>query len=500
MPTVPTYGDFQVRSDPLQPVYQRTPDVSSGAKALGQGLAQVGEAIDRIDYRDSQDAAFKAEAKIREDWQVQRAALRNQYKGDQADQYKAAADEWWAKARETYAQDLSPRAQGIAGRSIGQYKMAQDADTIGYVEREKATAREVNFKTLQSTLARETLQNATPETASDLATVTAQRLRENAIRYAAANGLSSDVGEAMARDQIDNLHKGIALTLASRPDGLKAAQTYISEHSKEMLPADRDQINRQIEVTAKQAKQQRESEASDTAWQLFAQGKPIPADVLGQMDGRERYQLQEAGRVRADRLKDGKTVKTDMPTYIDVREKLARGERVDLRQYTEKIGPVQMEQLLDIQTSVSKGGVKQDAMLTDEQRINNALVGLGIDKKKHPDTAGTFTLEVDRRVRAESAARGGRDLTADEKQKIVDQVSMDKVFVNEWGRDPEKPLALLKPEQLANAYVTVDGRDIKLNTIPATDRMQISEALRKRGLPVTEQQIARIYLSTQKGK
>jgi hypothetical protein len=63
------------------------------------------------------------------------------------------------------------------------------------------------------------------------------------------------------------------------------------------------------------------------------------------MNGRERAQLQESMRTRSERLAAGTPVKTNMTTYIDVREKLARGEKVDLRASTEKIGKGEMEPL-----------------------------------------------------------------------------------------------------------------------------------------------------------
>lgn len=426
MATVPTYGDRQVRTQALQPVMQQTPDVSSGARALAQGLGQLGEAADRIDYRDAQDAAFKAEAALREDWQVQRSKLRQQYKGDQAEQYQTAADEWWAKARESYSKDLSPRAQALAGKSLAQYKLAQDADTLGYVEREKAQAREINFRTLQTTLARESLQNATPETAGAIASVTTKQLRENAIRYAAANGLSSDVGTAMAQEQIDNFHKAMALSLASRPDGLDAARSYITENSQEMLPGDRDAINRQIEQTAKQAKREREDAMSDQAWQLFAQGKTIPEQVLSQMDGRERVQLQEAARARADRAARAAAggdarVKTDWNTYIDVRERLAAGERVDLRTLAEKIGPAQMEQLIDIQTRVAKPKTAVE-VATSEQQLGAYTRQMNLKGKD----LGQFQSAAYEAFN-EHAQRTGKAPTYDERQKILDTLTMDVV-------------------------------------------------------------------------
>jgi hypothetical protein len=249
----------------------------------------------------------------------------------------------------------------------------------------------------------------------------------------------------------------------------------------------------------KQAEAEQEAKFSDQAWQLFSLNQKIPESILSGMNGRERAQLQESMRTRSERLSASKPVKTDMGAYIDVRERLAAGEKVNLRAYTEKIAPAQMEQLLDIQGAAAKPGtVKQDSMLTDEARINAAIVGLGIDKKEDPETAVMLTNEIDRRVRAASAAKGGKDLTADEKQGIVDRVVMDKVYVDEWGRDPQKPLVLLKPEEISKAYVRVNGKDVPVSVVPATDRRQIIQALQATGQIVTEQAIVEMYLAGQK--
>jgi hypothetical protein len=161
-----------------------------------------------------------------------------------------------------------------------------------------------------------------------------------------------------------------------------------------------------------------------------------------------------------------------------------------------------MEQLLDIQDAASKPGtVKQDSMLTDEARINAALVGLGIDKKEDPETAVMLTTEIDRRVRAASAEKGGKDLTATEKQNIVDRVVMDKVYVDRWGPDGDpKPLALLTPEEMSKAYVRVNGRSVRVSSVPALDRRQIVQALQATGQAPTEQAIVEMYLAgKQKG-
>jgi hypothetical protein len=249
-----------------------------------------------------------------------------------------------------------------------------------------------------------------------------------------------------------------------------------------------------------QAQIEMEKRVSDQAWQMVGKGQKVPEALLANMDGKERVQLQEHVQARADRLLAGKAVKTDMATYIKVREALMSDDpavraSVNLLALTEKIAPAQMEQLLDIKSAGSKAGSpKFDSMATDEQRIELGLQAAKIDKKRDPESAGKFIGEVDRRVRALSVSKGGKDVTPDEKQKIIDSVLMDKVFVSEFGRDTQKPLTLLKPEELQNAYVTVNGQDVKLSTIPLTDRQQIMDSLRRRGELATEQAIAEVYL------
>ena len=77
---------------------------------------------------------------------------------------------------------------------------------------------------------------------------------------------------------------------------------------------------------------------------------------------------------------------------------------------------------------------------------------------------------------------------------MIDGITMDKVYVDEWGRDPEKPLALLTPDQLGKAYVKSGGREVKLSSVPAADREAIIRGRRARGLPVTEQAIVDTYV------
>lgn len=88
-----------------------------------------------------------------------------------------------------------------------------------------------------------------------------------------------------------------------------------------------------------------------------------------------------------------------------------------------------------------------------------------------------------------------RKLTPDEKEKVMQRVIDNKVFVDRTFRsDPEVPIALVETDKLGDTYVVVNGQEVKLNTIPATSRAKIVRQLIAAGQPVTEMAIAQIYV------
>lgn len=538
MATVPVYGDRQVRTQALRPVLQETPDVSSGARALAQGLGQVAEAADRVDFRDAQAKAASAESQITSEWLKWDAENRNKYRGANADGYAPAAEEWWKSAAETASTQLDPRAKALASRSL----VAKQTQALGNVRTFTLAEKERHADETYAADVNTTIQFGV--TSGDVAS-TAVQIRDKAALLGARKGWTTEQVQAEAGKNLSSMHLAqisklaevnataaqayydankaevafqnqarVEQVLKGELDNQFATQTaaamageplskQLAEAAKIADPQRREKTLTQVRnnyALVKQAEQEQEAKFSDQAWQLFSRGQKISESILSGMNGRERAQLQESQRARSERAAAGTPVKTDMGVYIDVREKLARGEKVDLRAYTEKIGKGEMEQLLDIQTSASKGGVKQDSMLTDEARINAAIVGLGIDKKKNPEAAVSLTNEIDRRVRSASAAKGNKDLTADEKQGIVDRVVMDKVYVDEWGTDPQKPLALVTPEEMSKAYVRVNGKNVPVSSVPARDRRQIVQALQATGQAPTEQAIVEMFLAgKQKG-
>lgn len=537
MPQVPVYNGPQVREQALQPVYQRAPDVSSGLQSLARAAEGIGQLADQKIQRDAEAEANRIDTEITAGWLEWDAAARPKYKGQNVGEYEAEARKWWNDAREKYGSGASPLVRDRVGQTLARKQTQALGSVLGYV----STERERFADDSAEAAAQTTIEFGvdTGDTAG-----AAARVRQIAAEKGARKGWSTEMVQAEQQRLLGTLHLSYITRLSqTRPEDATAyyeankgeIPATAQARVEEVLKGERDnqfatqfaaknaslplseQLAKAGEITdperrekalqqvrnnhalVEQAKREREQGASDEAWQLASQGRRVPETVLMRMDGRERAQLKDWLREKAKQAAAGTSVKTDWGVYQEVRERIVAGEKVNMQPYSTKLAPGEMEKLIDLQTQAGKP-VKQDSMLTDAQRIDQALVGLGIDKKRDAEIAGRLMSEVDRRVRAESAAKGGKDLTADEKQKIVDSVVLDKVYVDEWGSDPQKAVALLTPEELSKAYVNVGGRDVKVSTVPRADRQQIIAALRQVGRTPTEQAIVEMYLKGQAAK
>ena len=542
MPQVPVYGDRQIRTQALQPVMQQTPDVSSGARALAQGLGQVAEAADRIDLRDAQAKAATAESQITSEWMKWDAENRNKYRGANADGYVPAAEAWWKSAAETAGQELNPRAKSLATQSL----------------RAKQTAALGNVQTF--TMA-EKQRHATEAYSADVATTTqfaitsgdvaagARQLREKAAVFGAANNWTTEQVQAEAGKNLSMMHLAQISKLAEQ-DATKAQAYYdankaeigfqnqarveqvlkgemdnqfatqtaaamagkplseqLAEASKITDPQRREKTLNQVRnnyALVKQAEQERENAAADKAWQNFATGQKTPEAILSAMSGRERVQLQEAQRARSERMAAGTPVKTDFNTWYVLNDKISRGEKVDLRAYTEKVSGDDLKGLANRQQTAGKPG-GQEGLFNKQQRVDGMFLELtGKAAKDDPARAYTFEKAVDARMLAESTSKN-RVLTPTEEAAIVENVAKDAVYVKGfWGSD-QMPAALVPTEDLASTFVVVPVVDangqpkLGRNNVPLTKRQPLAEIpswFRTRAMQSgarTEQQIAEDY-------
>lgn len=485
MPQVPSYGGPQVAADPLRPVQARQLDVSSGTRAIGQGLANLGEGIDRYQEREAQAQAFNAEDALTKQWLEWDSQARRHYVGEKANDYEAAAAEWWAKAPETVGTNLNPRARELVGRSLAQKRNSAMASVMTAAGAEKERhADQVALADLNSTM----------QFGVTTGNVEAARLQigEKVAAMGARKGWSTEEVQAATGKYLSDMHVA-AIDQLPAEQGLAYFQQHRDEIDFDKQGRMEKYLERSIEVERKQreadaekAKRDAEEAASNEAWAMVAQGATkIPPSLMSSLPGREQVQIVNALETRAQ----GREVKTDIATYLELNDAIGRGEPVDLRKYTGAISTSDLKGLAEKQ-----GKSQQDGFLTDEQRQNKALLDLGIDKKKQGEEAYAVLGLIDQRTREASAAKGNKPLTPDEKQAVIDSVVLDKVYVDEWGRDPQKLAPLLTPEETADAYVMVGDKAVPIAAVPADKRMAIISARRARGLPVTEQAIVETYL------
>lgn len=544
MPQVPVYNGPQIREQALQGGFQENVDVSRSARVVGQALTQVGEVADRVVMREAETKANNTDTEIASGWLQWDAENRKKYQGANAGEYAAAAEKWWADAAESYGKDFDPLAKSMVNKTLVRRKAASLGQVTQFVEAEKEKHADETAAANIGT----TIQFGV--TSGDVVGASA-RVRELSAQVGARKGWTTEQVQAEQSKNLSALHLAQISKLAEQ-DPVKAQAYYDANKAEvgfaqqprveEILRKEVDNqfatqfaaeqagkpLSEQLKATAEikdparrekalievknnhalvqQAQAEQEKKFSDAAWQMVGQGKRVPESVLAGMDGRERVQLQEHLRQRAEHAatQANKAVRTDPAVHAKLIDMMLNDpeafKKERIAAHAMNLSQSDLEQFATKQQAMRNptGGAKQDSIFTDDQRVNGALTAAGVDPKKNPNAAYQVRTEIDRRVRADSLAKGGKDLTPDEKQKHIDAVLMDKVFVNEFGRDPQKPLALLTPEEQKNAYVTVNGEEIKLSSIPLNDRMGITESLRRRGEPISEQAIAEVYARVKK--
>jgi PIN domain nuclease of toxin-antitoxin system len=523
MPQVPVYQERQVRTAPLQPVLQETPDVSSGARAFAQGLGVVAEAADRIDLRDAQAKASTAESTITSEWLKWDSANRSKYRGANADGYAPAAEAWWKSAAETAGKDLDPRAKALASQNLRAKQTAAMGNVVVFTGAEKERHADETYAADVNT----TIQFGV--TSGDVAS-TATQIRDKAAVLGARKGWTTEQVQAEAGKNLSSMHLAQITKLAEV--NAQAAQTYydankaevafqnqarveqvlkgeldnqfatqtaasmadkplkeqLAEAAKIADPQRREKTLMQVRnnhALVKQAEAEQEAQFSDQAWQLFAKGQKIPEVVLSGMNGRERAQLQEAQRTRSERLVAGRTIKTNpvelAKVYDMMRDDPEGFKKLRMAALTETFAPNDIEQVARLQRDMLKPNTEKDVATTTQ------LLGTYVGGWK-PEKKATFEgAAYDELNRFEKEK--GRPANYEEKRKIFDRLILEgevlsgSMFLN----DPNKRYFEATPEE----------RRRFAPNIPASDRKMIKEALISEGVakPSDEQIVQRFKLA-----
>ena len=284
--------------------------------------------------------------------------------------------------------------------------------------------------------------------------------------------------------------------LAGNPARLKAAEEAAEKQYRD------------IEAAEKQAT----DEALDTAYRgLYANGgnmnalpvsvrAMIPGDKLGAVMGFADTVRKSGGAVHNP---EAWAQILSMP-----RENLAAMSPIEFfREFRPHLDDAHLEKGYALLKD-ARGEVGTDAkhleVITTANRVKKAAIDAGLlpatgkANDNEVKTFAQFERLVDDRVRQFEATdlQGKRKANSAELQQIIDGTLMDKVFVSRTGWfDREVIAGLAAPEDLTRAYVNVGGQEVRVAQIPANQRAVIASKLQSRGLPVTEQRIAELWVA-----
>jgi hypothetical protein len=488
MATVPTYNGPRVRDEALQFVAQREVDVSSNLKRTGQALVQTTlDVTERVIERDAQTQAFEVENKLTQEWLAWDGQARAHYRGEKVDGYMPAAQDWWKKASETYGKDLTPRAKQLIGRSLmsRQLSAIQSVGNFSNAEKERH-ADEVYNADINTTI-------QFGVTTGNMAS-TAQQIREKAQATGARKGWTAEQVQSEVTTRLSGMHLAYITTLASQD--ATAAQVYYDQAKarneidataqgriepilkgeadnqfatqfaagvaalplKEQLakageitdPERREKALAQVKnnhTLVRQAEAEEQNRYADEAWQLFSQGRAVPEATLAGMAGRDRAQLREAQRVRAERLVEGRTVKTDPAKLAELYD-MARDDpegfkRMKLGTLTERVSASDISTLGRLQRDMIQPDKEQGAITTMQ-------------------AIGTYTRDMSKSDAAlfQSAALTAIDRfqidkkrppTIEERRKLLDDLAVEGVIEREYWFDSKMRRFEMTPEEQARA-------------------------------------------------
>ncbi len=185
-------------------------------------------------------------------------------------------------------------------------------------------------------------------------------------------------------------------------------------------------------------------------------------------------------------------------TFVSDPQKLANMSDAEIIAEAPKLGQTLTKDLLKRKQSLNDPNNVQAATIDEDtfKRLANEAGLKPYDtrlEEKDRAALGRLKYAVEQKIDIEQQTLK-RKLTPQEKEKIMQQEISNTVMVSVFGRDKETPIALVETDKLGDTYVVVDGKEVYLNTIPATSREKIVRQLRAAGRPVTERAIAEVFV------
>lgn len=226
---------------------------------------------------------------------------------------------------------------------------------------------------------------------------------------------------------------------------------------------------------------QEQRQAKDDSWEIIASGKnqdAIPATTWSKLNGTDQQAIVSFMQKRAS----GEPILTDWEAYYGLARLDPKAlSAVNLNDFRNKLSNTEFKQVVGWQranASALQKGVAPEG--TTQQLINAALN----EHKMNDSLKGQFTSRVYQTIDDEQRAVN-RKLTTKERRQIIDNLMIEGEVHRDWLWDPNKRTFEIETNEERRRFYVKD--------VPDTEREKIEAALRRQQIPVTDENVMRLY-------
>jgi len=204
-------------------------------------------------------------------------------------------------------------------------------------------------------------------------------------------------------------------------------------------------------------------------------------------------------------LRNGPPEESDTATLVKLEEKDPNELINNLNAYRPKLSATQFLKLKQYSESLKADPGSVLAVTIDNDMLDLTLNKFDFGFIKDGKFDDNDYLEIKGRWKQlidEEQTRTKGKISRERKQELLNQILTNTV-IYDYGvlrGDHRWPSAIINKNQMENTYVKVGGETIWLKTIPAFQREKIIKKIRAKGLPVTEQLIADMWVFGGKSK
>ena len=492
---VPLYGDQKVRTAPL-PNARLNAEASleafgGGAVAAGPARGVQGVAAEITDIASKERA--KAVDTMTQEGFSKIVAEKNRLIYDpkegvlqQKGKAAFAAPEQYGKQFDDFATKVEDEMPDVEARQIFRKMRLRERSELNgmlsrHVSQQAEQLQEDTFKGLVSTLTEDAVANfdqAPGKIGGNL-----RLLRAAADKYADDKGLTGEdakpAREALWKQITSRLHVGVVNRMVAM-DEFDAARSYFKANESGIDGMQMGDLERQIKKT--DVLKQKDSYLAAASMLDKAGSDADPKAVVPGFDTLSPEQRAALGR----RFSNEQSPTAHHEFYALSPDQVAGLDRAEFEtKYWSRFdadhrrkAEVYWKASIDAQRGGKDEAFKSirgdKDMITTALRKNKIVPASGDLKGVDAELAQRFEDYIDDRFKT-FAHENKRNPKDEEKQKIIHRALLDKVYVSEWGADPQKPRGTLTDEEIKLAYVP-------LTSIKRSDRLMLVNLARAQGV------------------